>query len=347
MSSLVTLLLTGASGIYANQTGVRVTGNNIANVNTTGYSRQVAAITSSTQVEQGGLLFGTGATVGSVERTDTTFITKRLVAAAADYGEYEAASSPLGDIEQILAIDETTLATDIDNFFDAWEALGSNPGESSERQQVLMEAEDLVDHFQQISGRLAEVGELCGATTYTDDNGMACLQLENGLPLVVGQVASTLSANRVDGLSQLSLTSGNSSYTLDNSAFGGSLSGLLDVRDTTVPELRDACVSGLAGDNSLCLDMAALADSPAIDGATYTEAYAKIAGKAGLLVSGNEDRLLAGLESVNALQDDRDAIAGASADEEMLLLIQYQSGYEAAANYLSVVKEMLDTLIEM
>ncbi len=461
MSSLFTSLYTGASGIYSNQTAVQITGNNVANVNTEGYSRQIASITASASVEQGGLLFGTGSTVETIERADTSFLSKRLSSAAADYGEYEAASSPLSEIEEIFTIDETSLADDIDNFFAAWDSLNLNPGGTTERQQILSEAETLAAHLQNTSVQLGEVvdtingsvestipelndilaqiaelntkiylaqanstnantmqdqrdllqqqvSELCGATSYLDEDGMLCLQLANGLPLVVGQLASTMSVSTVDGLTQLSLSCGNSSFALDNEAFGGSLKGSFEVRDTTIPELQNAVDrlayelatavnalhttgldqngdaatplfgltapsdpaasawqgaassitvliddpallaagnSGLNGDNSICLEIAALADTAAIDGSTYSEAYANITAKAGLLISSNEDRLLASLENLNAVQEERDTVSGVSADEEMLLLIQYQSGYEAAANYLSVVKEMIETLL--
>ncbi len=463
MGSLISSLYTGASGIYSNQAAVEVTGNNISNVNTEGYSRQVVSIKSSTSVEQGGLLFGSGSAIDSINRADNVFITKQLIAASANYGEYEAASTPLSTVEQILDIGETSLASDIDSFFDAWEALSTNPGGNSERQQVIIEGDDLANHFQQISKELSDVadsidssieslvpefndmllqiaelngkilqseiaggnantlqdqrdlllqkiGEFSGATTYTDDDGMACLQLKNGLPLVIGQVASTLSTQQIDGVSQQVLTAGNSTFTLDNDDFGGALGGLLQVRDNTIPELQDeidqlayeivsavnnlhttgidlegtagsdffsltpsadasaavwhgaaasiavsindpalvaAGTSGFSGDNSLSLQIAALKDTATIGGSTFTEEYARIAAKAGLFVSGNEDKLLAGLENLNNIQDDRDTISGVSTDEEMLLLIQYQSGYEAAANYLSVVKEMLDTLLAM
>ena len=463
MTSLITSLLTGASGIYTNQTGVQVTGNNIANVNTAGYSRQSASITSAASVEQNGLLVGTGSNISNIERADNGFVTKRLIVAAGNYSQYEAASSPLGDIDQILSIDETSLASDIDNFFAAWDKLSNNPGETAERQQVLIEAEDLATHFHTISEQLSDVaesidatiastvpefndmlqqiaelngkiqlaessgadantlqdqrdllvqqvGEICGATMYEDDDGMACLQLGNGLPLVIGQVVSTVSASEVSGTLQLSLNVAGNSFSLNADALGGSLRGLLDVRDTSLPELQESIdqlayelatavntlhltgldqngdaatalfslstpasptapawegaaasiavlindptllatgTSGLSGDNSLSLTIADLVGTAVIDGATFSEAYGAIAGKAGLMVSSNEDRLLAGLDNLNDIEEDRDTLAGVSTDEEMLLLIQYQSGYEAAANYLSVVKEMLDTLLAM
>lgn len=463
MGNLISSLYTGASGLFTSQTAVQVTGNNIANVNTKGYSRQTAAISSSTPLEQGGLLYGTGSAVDTIDRAADAFITKQLIAQSAAYGEYAAASSPLTDIEQILDISDTSLSGDIDSFFDSWEELSTNPSGTTERQQVIQEAEDLTAHFQQIDQQLAEVvdginttiestipslndqlqqiaglnntimqtetaggdantlrdqrdlllqevSETCGTTTYNDDNGMVCLQLRNGLPLVTGNVASTFSIAQIDGLAQISLASGQSDFTLDSEDFDGELKGLLAVRDVTLPAIQDdidrlayaiatavnslhttgidkngdagtelftldpptdpladpwegaaasiavgfddptliaAATTSATGDNTLTLSIAALRETTSINGATYSEEYARISANAGLAVSSNEQKLSASSELLDETSAQRDSIAGVSTDEEMVLLIQYQAGYEAASNYLSIVKEMLDTLLQM
>ena len=465
MSSLITSLYTGASGIFTSQTAVQITGNNITNAGTEGYSRQIANVNSSTPLTQGGLTYGTGSSVASIDRASDSFVTKQLVAQSATYGEYEAASTPLADIEQILDISDASLSSDIDSFFDAWEELSTNPSGTAERQQVLQEATDLVVHFHQIDQQLTDVvdsintsiesaipdlndqlqqianlnqsimqtelaggdantlrderdllvqqvSETCGATTYADDKGMVCLQLPNGLPLVTGNVASTLTTTKVDGLTQISLASGNTTFALNHEDFGGELKGWLEVRDVTLPEFQNdidrlaytiatdinnliatnggidqngdpatdlftlisptdplanawdgaaasvavafddvaliaAGTTGSTADNSLCLAIAALRETTSLNGATYTEEFARIAANAGLMVKSNEQRLSASSDLMTELSAKRDSVAGVSTDEEMVLLIQYQAGYEAASKYISIVKEMLDTLLMM
>ncbi|WP_028317979.1 flagellar hook-associated protein FlgK [Desulfobulbus elongatus] len=465
MAGLITSLHTGASGLYTSQTAVQVTGNNIANASTAGYSRQVASIVSTTPLTSGGLTYGSGSAVDAIDRAGDSFIVQQLVAQSAAYGAYQAASTPLADIERIIDIGDSGLAGDIDSFFDAWEELSTNPSGTAERQQVLQEAGNLADHFHQIDQQLTEVvygintsiestvpdlnnqlsqiatlnqsimqtelaggdantlrdqrdllvqqvSETCGATISTDGNGMVCLQLQNGLPLVTGNVASSFATTKVDGLTQISLTSGTTSYALAHDDFSGTLGGLLTTRDVTIPQFQNdidrlaytlatdvntlittsggidqngdaatdlfaltapadpladvwdgaaasisvaidnvallaAGTTGTTADNSLCLSIAALRDTTAIDGATYGEEYARIAAKAGLLVSNNEGRLTASSDTLDELSAKRDAIAGVSTDEEMILLIQYQAGYQAASNYLATVKEMLDILMQL
>ncbi len=461
--SLISSLYTGASGIYANQTAVDVTGNNISNVNTEGYSREVINLSSSSTIEQKGLLLGTGISVASVTRSGDTFIIKQLIAAAGQYGTYEAASTPLSDLEQIVDIDESGLATDIDEFFDSWEELSLNPSESTERQQVLAEAVDLADKFNQLDQELSdvvesinssiesripevnsmleqvaalnqaiyqaelaeknantledsrdllvqEISEACGASSYIDEKGMVCLQLANGLPLVAGNVASSFTTERSNGLTILTLEAGHSSYSIEADDIGGAFNGLLDVRDNVIPEVQDeidrlayeiatavntlltggidangdagtelfsltaptdptvnawegasasisvlfddpqllaAGTTGGSADNSVCLDVVALYNAETINGSTYSEEYARIAASVGQLVSSNEDKLLASEDNLAETLANRDEISGVSTDEEMLQLIQYQTGYEAAASFLSTVKEMLDVMLEL
>lgn len=466
MASLYTSLYTGASGLFTSQTAIQVTGNNIANAGTTGYSRQVVNVTSNLPLTQGNLNLGTGSGVESINRAGDAFITKQLVAQNSTYGEYEAASSPLSDIEQILDISDSSLASDIDSFFDAWQELSTNPSGTSERQQVLQEAEDLANHFQQINQQIAQVvdgintsiesmipdlndqlsqianlnqsimqteiaggdantlrdqrdlllqdvSESCGATMYSDQNGMVCLQLQNGQPLVTGNQASSLSVTKVNGLSQLSLVNGNTTTSLDADDFSGKIAGLLTTRDTTIPSVQSdidklaytlasdintlistqggvdkngntagdlfsytistdpsaeawtgaagslavafsdssllaAGTTNTTGDNSLCLAIVGLRTTKQIDGSsTYTEEYSRIAAKAGLMVDSNEQHLTTASQQLSDLSAKRDSAAGVSTDEEMVNLIQYQSGYQAASKYISTVKDMLDTLIQM
>ncbi len=465
MASLLSALYTGASGIFTNQTAVQVTGNNIANSSTTGYSRQIAQVVSTAPLTQGGLTYGTGSAVESIARASDPFIVRQLAALCGAYGEYSAASTPLADIERIVGIGDSCLSSDIDSFFDAWEQLSTYPSGTAERQQVLQEAADLVERFHQIVQQLSEVvhsinisiestvpdlndqlakiadlnqsimqteltggnantlrdqrdilvqqvSETCGATMYTDGNGMVCLQLQGGLPLVTGTFASSLTTTSSDGLSQISLTCANTTFSLDYEDFGGTLKGLLQVRDSVIPQFRDdidrlayaiatdvntliatsggvdqngdaaialfsltaptdpqaddwqgaaativLAVQTIAqiptgttaapADNSLCLGIAALRDTSSLNGSTYSGEYARIAAKAGLLVRSNEQHLSASSESLDQLYAKQDSLTGVSTDEEMIALIRYQAGYQAASKYIAVIKEMLDTLNQL
>ena len=106
--------------------------------------------------------------------------------------------------------------------------------------------------------------------------------------------------------------------------------------------------SATSGDNENTLNMVALQDQNLINGtSTLNNYYASIAAAVGLTVSENDAALASSEDSLTQLQNMRASVSGVSTDEEMLMLVQYQSGYEAAARFLTTVDEMLDTLMSM
>jgi flagellar hook-associated protein 1 FlgK len=50
---------------------------------------------------------------------------------------------------------------------------------------------------------------------------------------------------------------------------------------------------------------------------------------------------------MSQMEDTREAVSGVSIDEEMLNIIKYQAGYNAAARLATIVDEMMDTLINL
>ena len=75
MSDLLTI---GSSGISAYQRALATVSNNIANVNTDGYTRQDVAITSNQPIQKGSGYIGSGARFDSVRRQFDAFIESNL-----------------------------------------------------------------------------------------------------------------------------------------------------------------------------------------------------------------------------------------------------------------------------
>ena len=55
----------------------------------------------------------------------------------------------------------------------------------------------------------------------------------------LGNVASTLTTTKIDGLTKISLASGNTTFALNNEDFGGELKKWLEIRDVTLPEFQN------------------------------------------------------------------------------------------------------------
>jgi flagellar hook-associated protein 1 FlgK len=50
---------------------------------------------------------------------------------------------------------------------------------------------------------------------------------------------------------------------------------------------------------------------------------------------------------VQALEARREEVSGVSVDEEMVRLLQYQRGFEAAARFVSAISDMTELLVSM
>ncbi len=155
--SLIGALGSGLSGILAHQKAVETTGNNIANVNTPGYSRQTVKLSPNSAVEIRGRLIGQGVKVQEISREYEGFISSRLVSQSDVMGREGAKSAPLAQLERVFGAGENSLASDIESFFGAWHDLSLNPGGNAERDRVLYEGNNLLDSFEQTGGELVRI----------------------------------------------------------------------------------------------------------------------------------------------------------------------------------------------
>ena len=80
------LLEIGTRALIANQVVLQTAGNNIANVNTPGYTRQRANITTSLDVQTGNGSQGTGSQVVGIQRIVSDLLNGQIQSNASDLG---------------------------------------------------------------------------------------------------------------------------------------------------------------------------------------------------------------------------------------------------------------------
>ncbi len=291
MTSLLNALNAGKTSLLTNQKAIEIVGNNIANVNTTGYSRQRAEMMQIPAVNFGDFFIGQGVTVSDVSRDYSVFINRQLQDKTIEYGEETGKSGSLTELERIFSVSEDNLASTINDFFDAWQQLTANPSGEVERDVVLQRGQLLGEAFAgitdqldtvrsnmnteiigevdylnekiseiaklndriqmtEISGQTAnaardqrdliikELSETLGVQTYTDNRGLLCVQLPGGLPLVQGNMASTIKT--VTSGTDVSLQLETTGVTLDIGLknLGGKFKGMLEMRDVFMTGLQ-------------------------------------------------------------------------------------------------------------
>ncbi len=138
---------TASRALRAFQRGLDTTGHNIANVNTTGYSRQAVSYqaTDPDTIYANRLIsIGSGVTVSSINRIKDSMLDSRRQDAYSQQGQAEGS---LGNLEKVqsmfLDVQGSGISTALDTFFNSWSALGSNPSNPANLLQVQSAGRDL------------------------------------------------------------------------------------------------------------------------------------------------------------------------------------------------------------
>jgi flagellar hook-associated protein 1 FlgK len=159
MAGLFSAIDTLSSALDAFQTELSVTGNNVSNVNTPGYTREQADLAQAptiTQTAGHAISVGNGVTVGSVNRIQNMFLQQQSQTASADSGQLSSMSNGLAAIQSVLNEPGTSgVSNALSSFFNAYSGLASNPSDPSQQLAVQTAAMTLTQRVQTLSQNLS------------------------------------------------------------------------------------------------------------------------------------------------------------------------------------------------
>jgi flagellar hook-associated protein 1 FlgK len=244
MTSAFFGLQTSLRGLLTQQQALDITGHNIANANTAGYSRQEAVleptrpyIVPSNSVNTGaGAQLGSGVDVAAIRRIRDQFLDLQYRAQQMSLGDATARTGSLDNVEGAIA--EPTddgLAAQLSRFWDAWSDVANAPENAGARSALVTTAQTLTASFATISDQLTAVAQqaqdeydaITGASGDVANiaSELAGLNRAIGDAVFRGQQPNDLMDRRdqlVDRLSQLAQVSvtdtGDSRWRID---FGG------------------------------------------------------------------------------------------------------------------------------
>lgn len=157
MSGILGLMDIAKRSMAASQLGVEVTSNNISNVNTPGYSRQIVNFETSTALPSPYGPLGYGVHVLGIERAFDPFVAARLTENTAMLSEYQTRKTYL---DQVSGYFNETLDGGLNEllsgFWDAWHDVADNPSGTGERQALLSQAQTLADAFNYRADQLVQ-----------------------------------------------------------------------------------------------------------------------------------------------------------------------------------------------
>ncbi|WP_339409970.1 flagellar hook-associated protein FlgK [Pseudomonas sp. EA_35y_Pfl2_R5] len=150
------LLNIGLSGLSANKTSLAVTGHNITNVNTPGFSRQETIQATRIPQFSGAGYIGSGTTLVDVRRIYNEFLNTQVRSSTALNSDTQSYLSQINQLDSLLAGSTTGVNPGLQKVFAALQTAAEDPANIPARQLALSEAEGLAKRFNTVYDRLYE-----------------------------------------------------------------------------------------------------------------------------------------------------------------------------------------------
>ncbi len=156
--SLFSILNMSGSALQAQQVGLQVTANNIANAGTDGYHRQSVDYRTAGSYWTSGLLLGSGVTAADVASAYDKFTESRLFEEHSHQGYTEEMNAAYEVLQSLVgSVDEGSLSSRISDLFLQFDALATTPHDTNTRNLVLASAQSLATEFNRQADVLGDV----------------------------------------------------------------------------------------------------------------------------------------------------------------------------------------------
>ncbi|WP_028300843.1 flagellar hook-associated protein FlgK [Oceanospirillum beijerinckii] len=193
MSELIKI---GSTGVRVNQLNLQVTGHNIANVDTDGYSRQQALQVTNPALIRGDGHYGQGTNTETIRRIVNEFTVTQLRNDTSLAKEREMILEYAQQLDNLLADPDSSPGNALNEFFSAMQSLADDPNNMTLRNQVMAQSDSLAQRFNlmqerfdvmqdsvnvQLNSSIAEVNRI--AANIADLNeGIIVAESKNSLP---------------------------------------------------------------------------------------------------------------------------------------------------------------------
>ncbi|NTW77502.1 MAG: hypothetical protein HGB33_06970, partial [Syntrophaceae bacterium] len=148
--SLGSVLNTAKQAILSNLTAINVTGSNIANVSTPGYTRLNPVFNAVGTSSAGSGQEQVGVEISDIQRVYNKFLDAQIVTQNAAVSSASARNDLLTQIESVLNESTGSGVSDaLRQFWSAWDNLSANPSGEAERSVIVSAAQNLTFVFNQ------------------------------------------------------------------------------------------------------------------------------------------------------------------------------------------------------
>lgn len=151
---MVDLLGLGLSGLRTSRNNISVTGHNISNIDTPGYSRQRAIQGTNPAFGTGNGYYGTGAHTQTVQRIVDSYTIHQVRVDTSRYKELESYLKNASELDNLLSNENSALGNALNGFFDGLQSAANDPLSKPARQLVFSQIESVSQRFKAAQARL-------------------------------------------------------------------------------------------------------------------------------------------------------------------------------------------------
>lgn len=153
----MSILNIGTQSLQANQAALQTVGNNIANVNTTGYSRQSTILVNVPGQFTGGGYIGKGVGVKTIQRNFSEFLTRQAALSSSMQASDVTRADKLKQLEGIFGGGKDGLGASISDMMNAFSDVATSPTDLTARTVVLTRLDETAARMRSSQARLDDL----------------------------------------------------------------------------------------------------------------------------------------------------------------------------------------------
>ncbi len=160
MPNLFAMLGTGRTALMSEQRAISVTGHNVSNIYTEGYTRQVPVFSAENPYEDGRFWAGAGVKIDEFKRMADSFLDRKIKLQLGEKSMWEGLDSVASDLEVIFNENQDVgIRESLDAFWDQWQELANNPEELVARDGVVQAGKTLVSTIKESHDSIEAVAD--------------------------------------------------------------------------------------------------------------------------------------------------------------------------------------------
>ena len=162
--------------MQAQMTGVTIAGQNLANVNTPGYSRQRVDLTTTPALPTMAGSIGTGVQVAGIQQIVSDLLNGQIQSQNSTGGYWSGKQTALQSAQDALGeflnsdngVGSNGLSSQLNNLFGAFQAVATSPNSVSARQALIGAAQNLATSFNQVGAKLTDLRSALNTSLNSD-----------------------------------------------------------------------------------------------------------------------------------------------------------------------------------